>query len=432
MSGASSPYLSRNASETWPWGRALGWVLFLAPFFFLTYNFANDFASRLGYVPSLGFSWERHLPFLAWSIVPYWSSDLLYGLSFAACRTRTEMDLHGKRLVAIQVLSVICFLLFPLRCTFERPVIDGPFGEMFAALLSFDRPFNQAPSLHVSLAVILWARYKNFVAGPWRWVAGIWFVLMGLSAWTTYQHHFIDLPLGYWAGRFVLAVGVQKPKWPRLAALYLAASAALAATAFAVQSWGWLLLWPAYAVSMVGAAYWSGDSTVLRKQNGRMPWDLAPYWIGAWINSRLWTRKVDSRNEIADGVWIGRAPSASDRGGVVSIVDLTAELPVAADRWVPVLDLTAPSMEDLTRGVEAIEVLEGRRPTLICCALGYSRSATVAAAWLVKTARANTVQDALAVVRNARPQVVISPVLEGRLNKWAAEQRLFSKTCVFE
>src|SRR5437764_8479642 len=113
-----------------PWIRALGWLVVLAPLFFVTYNFANAAASRRANVPVLMFRWERHIPFLAWTILPYWSSDLLYGISLLICTNRDELDLHGKRLFAIQVLSIACFLAFPLRCSFERPAVSGFSGDL--------------------------------------------------------------------------------------------------------------------------------------------------------------------------------------------------------------------------------------------------------------------------------------------------------------
>ena len=43
----------------WPWLRALAWLAFLGPFFFLTYNFANAAAGHRAQVPVVMFPWER-------------------------------------------------------------------------------------------------------------------------------------------------------------------------------------------------------------------------------------------------------------------------------------------------------------------------------------------------------------------------------------
>ncbi len=122
--------------------------------------------------------------------------DLVFHLHHAATSCMT----HAKRLLAAQVISVGFFLLLPLRFTFERPPIDGLFGGMFAALMQFDKPFNQAPSLHISLLLILWLRYAAHLGTPGRLLLHLWFALIGLSVLTTWQHHFIDLPTGF-AGR---------------------------------------------------------------------------------------------------------------------------------------------------------------------------------------------------------------------------------------
>jgi hypothetical protein len=55
------------------------------------------------------FDWERHIPFVAWTIVPYWSIDLFYGVSLLLARTRTELTRHARRLLTAQALCVACF-----------------------------------------------------------------------------------------------------------------------------------------------------------------------------------------------------------------------------------------------------------------------------------------------------------------------------------
>src|SRR5690349_14572946 len=78
-----------------PWKAAFAWLAFLTPFFFLTYRFANVAAGMRQHVPSVVFGWERYIPFVPWTIVPYWSTDLLYGLSLFMCTTRRELGIHA-------------------------------------------------------------------------------------------------------------------------------------------------------------------------------------------------------------------------------------------------------------------------------------------------------------------------------------------------
>jgi membrane-associated phospholipid phosphatase len=402
-----------------PWLRALAWLALLGPCFFLSYNFANGAAARRSHVATLMFSWESHIPFVAWTIVPYWSSDVLYPISLLICRTREELDLHGKRLLAIQIFSVACFLAFPLRCAFPPPLATGWEGSLFQALRAFDRPFNQAPSLHVSLAVILWVRFRAHPAGPLRILLALWFFLVAASTLTTWQHQFIDIPTGAWAGLLVVAA---LPEWRsappqlRLTLLYLTGAVACTAAAFAWQGLGWMLLWPGFSLSMVAAAYWTGDSGWLLIH--RLP--MLPHTAVAWINSRLWTRGQPAKNHLRDAVWIGRAPSRHDREGMNSVVVLGPELRIRGDAHVAMLDLSPPTEQQLEAAVLAIEGLAQNRPTLVCCALGYSRSAVACAAWLIAAGHAVDVDDALRQVRMARPQVVISPLFRLSLERWAA------------
>jgi hypothetical protein len=405
-----------------PWLRALAWLVFLGPFFYLTYNFANAAASQRAHVAVLTFPWERRIPFIAWTILPYWSSDLLYALSIGICRTRDELDLHGKRLLAIQAFSIACFLAFPLRCTFERTSVSGWEGYLFAALRSFDQPFNQAPSLHAGLAVILWMRFRAHTSGAIRIALAAWFLLMAASTLTTHQHQFIDVPTGAWAGLMVVAAlperRVARPQL-RLALLYLAGAIVFTGAGFVLRGFGWALLWPGFALSMVAAAYWTGDSAWLGRRNRPLALLMLPYTAAVWINSRIWTRGKPARNHLLEAVWIGRAPSPLDRNGMNSVVVLAPELPIRADAHVAMLDLSPPTEDQLEAAARAIMSLAGRRPTLVCCALGYSRSAIASAAWLIAAGHATNTEDALALVRRARPQVVIGPKFKLRLEQWA-------------
>lgn len=146
---------------------------------------------------------------------------------------------------------------------------------------------------------------------------------------------------------------------------------------------------------------------------------MLPYTLAAWINSRVWTRGEPAKNHLTDAVWIGRAPSHADRLGMNTVVDLAPELQTRSDAHVAMLDLTPPTEDQLDAAVGAIMRLAGQRPTLVCCALGYSRSAVASAAWLMAAGHADTTDDALDQVRRARPQVVVGPSYKLRLEQWA-------------
>lgn len=57
---------------------------------------------------------------------------------------------------------------------------------------------------------------------------------------------------------------------------------------------------------------------------------------------------------------------------------------------------------DLVRVLSVID--KSRRPVLVHCAKGKSRSAAVCAAWLISRKRCSTVQEAMGIIRKARPE----------------------------
>jgi len=427
-----------------PWGAAIGWLCFLGPFFFATYGLANWMASRRADVGSLVFDWESRIPFLAWTIVPYWSIDLFYGVSLLVCATRSELFTHAMRLLSAQVISVASFLAFPLAFSFARPPVDGLFGWMFDVLAGFDKPFNQAPSLHIALLVILWELYARHLSGPARWILHCWFALIGVSVLTTYQHHFIDVPTGLWVGLFCLwlfphedsvlwgATLAKDPQRRRLALRYALGAAAFAAIALWVGTWALWLLWIAGSLALVAANYaFVGEVGFQKEDEGRLSlgahWLLAPYVAGAWINSRWWTRNCKEAGVVAPGVLLGRLPTRTEReaAGVRAIVDVTAELPCDPGgvhyASVPMLDLVTPSRRQFERAAQAIESATKAGPVLVCCALGFSRSAMAVAAWLLTSTKASTVSEAIGMIRRARPAIVLGDEHVRALEQFAAQ-----------
>ncbi|WP_035056996.1 phosphatase PAP2/dual specificity phosphatase family protein [Andreprevotia chitinilytica] len=423
-----------------PWKAAILWLVFLGPFFFGSYGFANYHTAKLPYVASLAFGWEQHIPFLPWTIVPYWSIDFFYAASVFLCVTRRELNTHALRLATATLVSVAGFLLFPLKFSFIRPETHGVFGTLFASLTSFDLPYNQAPSLHISLLWLLWLRYAAHTSPRWRWLVHGWFALIGVSVLTTWQHHFIDVVSGLAVG-VVISYALPMPphgwqRWQagnaqqarRVGSLYLVGAAACLLIAVALGGWGWLLLWPAVALVLVALGYLALGPAIFQKDaDGHSTLSavllLAPYRLGAWPSYRRYLPQLAPPGRVTEDVVISHYPRKAELAGMTAVLDLTAELPRSAASLVygscPLIDLVPPSHAELERAVNELERLRQSGPVLVHCALGLSRSATVVAAWLVASKREPDLEHAISRVRAARAGVVLHEGHKTVLRGWA-------------
>ncbi|MFU9046805.1 phosphatase PAP2/dual specificity phosphatase family protein [Acinetobacter tibetensis] len=425
-----------HQAGTWKWGILC--LLFLAPFFFLSYGFANHYAAGLNYVPSIVFSWEKYIPLWPWTIVPYWSIDLFYGLSLLLCWNKFELKQHVLRLFSAQLISIGCFLLFPLKFSFERPELQSFFGVWFDILMGFDKPFNQAPSLHIVLLMILWDFYRRHVPSSYRWFVDLWSFLIGVSVLTTWQHHFIDIPTGIWVGAFCLwlfplyassplqtqKVQQRTLKHFKLGSYYLIAALLLTFLALFFKGWMLWLAYPASSLFLVACAYSLNRPHFFQKQaDGTISiaaWILfAPYFLFAKLNSRIWTRTHPNDSLILTKentqIFLGRIPSIQNMQQYDGLFDCCAELPLKPlhdyQQYLSI-DLIPLQAQQLNFAVQALNQLMssqyGNTKVLIFCALGYSRSSSILAAWLLQTGHASRVDDAIQIIRQARPWIVLN------------------------
>ncbi len=420
------------AAERRPWGPAIVWLCFLTPLFFITYLGSLEIVSWRDHVPVILFDWERHIPFLAWTVVPYWSIDALYGLSLFICLTRDELSRHARRLLSAQMIAVPIFLIAPLKLTSTIPADTGIFAFFFGALDDIvGKPFNMAPSLHIALLITLWVRYAHHVPRRWHWPMHVWAMLIGISVLTANQHHFFDVPTGMMLGFFCLWLWPERgasplaalrltndPKRRRLGALYGAAASALVVAAWQLGGTALWLLWPAQSLLLVALGYAAiGPALFQKDEAGRMSlaaqWLLWPYLLGARLNAWLWTRRLPEHVRVLDPVSVGRLPRAAGAPNNRHVIDVCAELPApdGDKRWtsLPMLDLITPSPAALCEVARKIDrAARDSETVLVCCALGFSRSAASVVTWLAAFGHVEHVDDAIDLLRSKRPEIVLN------------------------
>lgn len=408
------------------WKQGLCWLLLLGPLFFLSYGQVNQFTATRAHVGSMVFSWEQAIPFLPWTIVPYWSIDLLYGISLFICTSRQELARHGSRLVAASLIACMAFLLFPLKFTFIRPETQGLFGWLFRQLEQFDLPYNQAPSLHIILTWLLWLRFRQHLSDVAGYVAGGWFLLIAASVLTTWQHHLIDLLSGIVVAVIISYAIPIEGRWQwtkaslhaRILAIKYAAGGVGCLLAGLLIPGGYILLWPAGALLLVAAGYAGLGPAIFQKSpHGNLSLSarilLWPYLIGARLSRWWFSRHIAKTTAIAHGIYLGGFPDK--QLPCSAVLDLTAEFHKGRRRphiWsaYPLMDLVVPDMRDIRNSVAQLRQLNQRHDTvLVCCALGLSRSATIIAAWLLARQQVTSVQQAIDLIKSLRPQVVFTP-----------------------
>lgn len=493
-------------------------LVVVAAIFYASYGATNALASARANVPEIYFAWERAVPFWAWSIVPYWSLNLLYALGFFLCRDAGELARYVTQLLAAQMIATLFFIAFPLQMSWEKPVVSGLSGFLFSSLAAFDLPFNQAPSLHIILCVVVGAFYLRKARSVWLKAALVaWFALIGLSVLTTYQHHFIDIPTGLAAGclvllirplegaplSFAIAREAARYKW---AALYLGlAFLTLFAAILGAKIWGAWMLWLSWAslsFALVACGYaFLGAGVFAKNEQGRHAAAakalLFSYLCVARLNALFWLRGRRLSDEILPGLYLG---SVKEVGKFDAVLDCAAEFerPGGAQIYasLAMLDMITPGADELKRGADELERLvkttlcggenlpqsdaelgsnfiaeangyaHGRgfkfhrqagsrinlqtcgaankskiaemeqtlansneraaeandKKVLVCCALGYGRSASVLLAWLVIYAGLGF-DEALNLLRSHREKIAVSSSLRERIARLAARAR---------
>jgi hypothetical protein len=240
--------------------------------------------------------------------------------------------------------------------------------------------------------------------------------------------------------------------WTALLALVCAAL-------FALMRWAWalehrwvaaLLAWPAMSLAVVVLLYAGASLGV----------DTGPWMTPArapWLQPLLWPFKLvalaltallratrgakAAPTEVVDGLWLGMRPferevAELEARSVYCIVDLCAELgPIARLKRppferceVPTMDRCPPSDREIERAVQWIVDKRAQgRGVYVHCAFGRGRSAMLTAAVLVRLGVARDAQEAMAMLRRARPSVSVKGDQWRALEAWVARSASVSR-----
>jgi hypothetical protein len=203
------------------------------------------------------------------------------------------------------------------------------------------------------------------------------------------------------------------------------------AVALEYGGWTWVLAWPAQASLWLSLAYFAHRPGVLGKRaSGTIAawaWPLfVPYFAFAWLlwrTHRLISRE-DAWNEVAPGLFLGRRVEGRELPDVPAVVDMTAEfVEPRSIRRLPgyhclaTLDANAP---DERRFLDLVDQLATTPRLFIHCAQGHGRSATLAAALLMRRGLASSAHDAEAQLKAKRPAVSLKRVQRDFLDRLRA------------
>lgn len=191
------------------------------------------------------------------------------------------------------------------------------------------------------------------------------------------------------------------------------------------------------SLGVVAAGYLGMGWDVYRKDAGRIHWTarvlLAPVIAGQRLSLLHYARRADAWNEITDRVWLGRWIDARGMAGLrvagaVAVLDVTCEFDRCAGSDglaylnVPVLDLTRPTRADLEKCHRFIDEHSARGPVYVHCKAGFSRSAAVVGAYLIRAGVARSAEEAADLLRSRRPGIILRPEVLAVLKEAASDR----------
>jgi membrane-associated phospholipid phosphatase len=378
------------------WSQRIRHFLFNALAFALCYPVTNYLAQMHHITRDVAIHFDANIPFLAWMIIPYLCSGLLFLCSFMLMPNQDELRVLSQRMLLATIIASLCFVFYPLRFSTARPDIASPlFAALFDYLALFDRPYNQLPSLHVAYCLIFWHSLvvlcKNDLM---KIILAACLLLVALSTLFSYQHHLLDVVAGALLGLVVMiCVRPQRKVIP--VAFYYASIASIVFIIGVKLLHSWLAVYLVLSLLLVSLAYLRKNRHFLHKIAGRHSiityFCYAPYLLGYWLTwraVRYRERKQPAFKKYANQLWIGRRLSQIELKLLPEncvTIDLSPELSEIRSlsaqnyRHFPLLDLLEPDTKVMAEIADTIQnEIQNGRNIYLHCAMGYHRCIAVA------------------------------------------------------
>ncbi|KMQ59508.1 hypothetical protein ACM46_20705 [Chryseobacterium angstadtii] len=411
--------------------------------FMIVYNFAAWYASEVEKVPSFVFDFEKYIPFLPWSIIPYMTSGIFFCSVFFLCKNQEQLKVLTKRMLFVTVAAGFFFILFPLKFSLPKPQVNASILNVsFYFLKLFDSPFNQSPSLHIAYAFIFWTLFRELKR--FRTLFMLWLIMLGISTLTTYQHHFIDILSGTILAHISFIIFPYRKNDFRYRNFQVAnfyflsgwilVSAALLLDKFSGHLW-LIVLWLAAISMIIGYHYQKNRIHFLKNNNGKISLGrkvfYAPYLIIYWMFWKF-LRKNKKPLEIAPRIYISSRPGREDLhffkiNPDTLVYDLSAEMEEIPDlknkslyRSVPFLDIGTFDVNETRQLVAEITESYSNLPMegkiFIHCTMGFTRSSVIGIL-VMKNILSLPVDEAVTMMTGIHKNAVIHPYLKDFLKK---------------
>lgn len=206
---------------------------------------------------------------------------------------------------------------------------------------------------------------------------------------------------------------------------------------------GWNAVITGYAISLASTSMLAQQTTGLLGKRMDGSFDPLRYALGCTYQVGLQTKLYLERrqgseapyNVITDGIYLGGWPANEQllprRGGPsqtrskLAVIDVTCELPCKVrpilDAYLPIMvwDSHAPTVDQIQNAVLwGLALKRDGHIVYVHCAHGHGRSATIVGAMLIALGQASSVDDAVMLMKKARPLVRLNSRQYASLKAW--------------